>query len=371
MNKITILTVILALIITGGYFYISQSTSPEPLKEMSNVIDTKSREISVVAQKLDTPWEIVFLPGGDALVTERQGTVRYINSGGESASDPVTKITGVREVGEGGLLGMALHPNFSENGLIYFYYTYSGDANGTMNRVVRMTYKDRSLSNEEIIIDAIPGAQYHNGGRITFGPDGYLYVTTGDAQNSSLAQDKNSLAGKILRVTDTGKPAPGNPFGNRVFSYGHRNPQGLAWDKQGQLWSTEHGRSGIQSGFDEVNLIQNGGNYGWPEIQGDEEREGMITPVKNSGAATTWAPAGAAVFGDTLYFVGLRGSSLYEATIQGNSLGDLNELFHNEYGRLRVAVLGSDNFLYIATSNNDGRGDPLEGDDKIIKIPLQ
>lgn len=371
MKKLIIGIVLVAASAVGIYFYINQQPSEAALDTTSDVIDTDSREIAVVAQNLDTPWDLVFLPEGDMLVTERPGTVRYINTAGQLEQEPIARIEKAREIGEGGLLGIALHPDFAKNGYVYLYYTYSVDQNGTQNRVVRMTYSSKLLSDEKIIIDAIPGAQFHNGGRIAFGPDGYLYVTTGDSQNPSLAQNKDSLAGKILRVTDEGKPAPGNPFGNRVFSYGHRNPQGLAWDTQGQLWATEHGRSGIQSGFDEVNLIEAGGNYGWPEIQGDEMADGMMTSVKNSGATTTWAPAGATVFNDTLYFVGLRGSSLYEASIQGKTLGELHQLFKDEYGRLRVAVLGPSDYLYIATSNQDGRGDPKEGDDKIIKIPLK
>lgn len=370
MKKLIIGMLLVAASSVGIYFYITQQPSEAPLNATSEVIDTDSREIAIVAQNLDTPWELVFLPEGDILVAERSGTVRYINTAGQLEQVPIARIEKAREIGEGGLLGMAIHPDFAQNGYIYLYYTYSGDENGTQNRVARMTYSSKTLSDEKTIIDAIPGAQNHNGGRIAFGPDGYLYITTGDAQNPSLAQNTDSLAGKILRVTDEGEPAPGNPFENKVYSYGHRNPQGLAWDTQGQLWATEHGRSGIQSGYDEVNLIEAGGNYGWPEIQGDETREGMIAPVKNSGALTTWAPAGAVIFDDRLYFVGLRGSSLYETSIQGKTLGELRQLFKDEYGRLRVAVLGPDNYLYIATSNQDGRGSPNEGDDKIIKIPL-
>lgn len=370
MNKMLTVVLFLGVVLIGVYLYLNTRESSEPLKTTSNGIETEAREISVVAENLDTPWELVFLPEGDILVTERSGQVRYISPDGNLSPQPLAVIADAQEIGEGGLLGMTLHPNFSENGLIYFYYTYSGNDVGTQNRVVRMTYRDNTLSNEEIIIDTIPGAQNHNGGRIAFGPDGFLYVTTGDAQAPSLAQNTDSLAGKILRVTDTGEPAPGNPFENRVYSYGHRNVQGLAWDREGKLWATEHGRSGIQSGFDEVNVIVNGGNYGWPDVEGEETQTGMIAPIIQSGSST-WAPAGAVVYADTLAFVGLRGSSLYEATIQGNNLDELHQLFENTYGRLRVVALSPDNYLYIATSNQDGRGTPSEGDDKIVKIPLK
>lgn len=371
MNKGLIALVSILVISAGAYLFVNNKSSARPLNSTSSVIDTSSREIGVVAENLDTPWEIVFLPEGDMLVTERPGTVRYVNPEGKLAAEPIAEVEGAMEIGEGGLLGMTLHPDFETNGYVYLYYTYSGQGSNTLNRVVRMRYENETLSNQEIMLDAIPGASNHNGGRIAFGPDGNLYITTGDAQEPSLAQNTSSLAGKILRVTPEGEPAPGNPFANEIYSYGHRNPQGLAWDSQGKLWSTEHGRSGIQSGFDEVNLIQEGGNYGWPDIQGDETQNGMIAPILNSGSATTWAPAGAAIFQNTLYFVGLRGSSLYETSIQENSLGELNQLFAEEYGRLRIAVLGPDNYLYIATSNNDGRGVVKEGDDKIIRIPLQ
>ncbi|KKR58957.1 MAG: Quinoprotein glucose dehydrogenase [Candidatus Curtissbacteria bacterium GW2011_GWC2_41_21] len=193
-----------------------------------------------------------------------------------------------------------------------------------------------------------------------------MYITTGDAQEPSQAQDINSLAGKILRVTDEGKTASGNPFDNLVYSYGHRNPQGLAWDKDGRLWATEHGRSGIQSGLDEINLVEPGKNYGWPTIQGDEKRQGMETPQLNSGS-DTWAPAGAVFVGDSLFFSGLRGQALYEAVIAGDDIS-FKEHFKGEFGRIRNVVLGSDGYLYITTSNRDGRGTVKTGDDKIIKI---
>lgn len=233
----------------------------------------------VVAENLDTPWGIAFLPAspagrpdGGILITERPGRVRLIDSTGVLEETPVTTLTTVKEIGEGGLLGIALHPNFASNHYIYIYYTYEGDENQTFNRVVRTKYADKKLTNEQILVDKIPGGPNHNGGRIKFGPDNFLYITTGDSQNPSLSQDKNSLAGKILRVTDDGKPAPNSPFNNLVYSYGHRNPQGLAWDSSGRLWTTEHGRSGAISGLDEINLIERGKNYGWPTIQGDEKK---------------------------------------------------------------------------------------------------
>jgi glucose/arabinose dehydrogenase len=264
-------------------------------------------------------------------------------------------------------LGIDLHPDFSENGFVYLYYTYRQAQSGTLNRVVRMAFEGGKLVNEQIILDAIPGASNHNGGRIKFGPDGYLYVTAGDAQSPSLAQDVNSLAGKIMRITDEGAPAPGNPFGNLVYSFGHRNPQGIDWDENGNLWSTEHGPSGFETGNDELNKIEAGKNYGWPEIRGTEVREGMEAPVLESGRNDTWAPAGLAHLNGKLYFTGLRGAALYEVSFD-NGRPVLKEYFKNEMGRLRDVVAGPDGMLYLTTSNRDGRGIPKRGDDKILMI---
>ena len=206
---------------------------------------------------------------------------------------------------------------------------------------------------------------------LAFGPDGYLYVTTGETGQSDLAQDTNSLAGKILRVASDGQIPADNPFSNAVYSYGHRNSQGLAWDDNGQLWATEHGRSGLQSGYDELNLITKGANYGWPAIQGDESSPGMVAPVANSGPDETWAPAGLAYWDHSLFFGGLRGSTLYEAKIlPGNKL-ELIGHFRNQLGRIRAVVAGPDGFLYISTSNTDGRGQPKGGDDKILRVNPQ
>ncbi|OGK32106.1 hypothetical protein A3F57_03470 [Candidatus Roizmanbacteria bacterium RIFCSPHIGHO2_12_FULL_36_11] len=343
----------------------------------NQTITTEAPLTSIIAEGLDTPWAIAFLPDGGMLVTERSGKVRYIDKNGKLNPEPVAILDRVKEIGEGGLLGITLHPDladatpgkpdFSSNSFVYFYYTYNSEFNNTFNRVVRMKLENNKLSEEEIIVDNIPGNFNHNGGRIKFGPDKNLYITTGDAQDPSRAQDKTSLAGKILRVTDAGKPVSGNPFGNLIFSYGHRNPQGIDWNKDGGLWSTEHGRSGVQSGLDELNIIEAGKNYGWPDIQGDEERAGMVTPVANSGPTNTWAPAGAALVGDSLFFGGLRGETLYEAVINSENV-TIKEHFKGEFGRIREVIKGPDGMLYISTSNKDGRGNPASEDDRIVRI---
>jgi glucose/arabinose dehydrogenase len=199
-----------------------------------------------------------------------------------------------------------------------------------------------------------------------------LYVTTGDAGSSGSAQSINTLSGKILRMTDSGGVPNDNPYSNLVYSYGHRNPQGLAWDANGNLWATEHGPSGVNTGYDEVNFIMKGANYGWPTITGNQTKSGMVAPVIQSGSTDTWAPAGMVIVGDKLFFTGLRGESLYSARITDNKLINFTKNFTGEFGRLRALVLDpSKKWLYVSTSNRDGRGKVNENDDKIIKIKLE
>lgn len=329
-----------------------------------NRFPTGSQKTTVIAEGLDTPWAIAFLPNGSMLVTERKGTVRLVTDGTLQA-EPVATITSAKEIGEGGLQGITTHPDFKTNRFVYVYYTYGGGDGGTLNRVSRFTFDGKSFANEVFVVDAIPGAQNHDGGRIKFGPDKKLYITTGDAQNPSFAQDTSSLAGKTLRVNDDGSPAPGNPFGNRTYSYGHRNPQGITWDSSGTLWSTEHGPSGTQTGNDEFNKIEQGKNYGWPDIKGTQAKSGMVTPVIESGFLNAWAPAGLAYLDNKFYFAGLRGSALYELDGSGTNL---KTHLKNEFGRLREVIVGPDNMLYVTTSNQDGRGNPRQGDDKILQI---
>lgn len=320
------------------------------------------KEPQVVATRLSIPWDIAFLPDGDMLVTERPGMLVRI---GDGRRYPVE---GVRHIGEGGLLGIALHPDFGANRWVYLYFTANIDG-GVTNRIERYRYENDRLSEKTVILSGIPGAVYHDGGRMAFGPDGYLYVTTGDASVASNAQNTSSLAGNILRIADDGSIPADNPFGNAVYSYGHRNPQGLTWDDEGRLWSTEHGRSGIRSGYDELNLIEKGANYGWPVIQGDETREGMRSPVLHSGASDTWAPASAQYYNGSIFFGGLKGEALYEAVLADDgSVSELKEHFRNTYGRIRTVTLGPDGMLYLTTSNTDGRGKAREGDDRIIRI---
>jgi len=377
-----LITVLIIVFGTGSLFLIQQSKQ-KALQITQTVVPTRAPSTTstqaqkdipvttIITQNLEVPWAIAFLPDNRMLVTERPGRVRIIDTNGTLEQIFAATINvHVESDGEGGLLGIVVHPNFSQNHFVYLYYTYKSGAGQTLNRVVRMKFENDKLINEKIIVDKIPGAIYHNGGRIKFGPDGYLYITTGDARNSSQAQDTNSLAGKILRVTDEGKAVPGNPFNNLVYSYGHRNPQGIAWNSSGQLWETEHGRTN-PTGYDEVNLIQSGGNYGWEVIQGSQTKNGMETPKRNSGATTTWAPSGASFVGNSLFFAGLKGETLYEAVIRNSQIVDFKEHLVGKYGRLREVVVGPDGMLYVTTSNKDRRGNPGSTDDKIIRVNPQ
>lgn len=354
MTKASLFFIFLAIVVVLAIAFIYKQ-NPNPIqtpKSDSISSDQKQEEevFEVVVSNLEVPWAIAFLPDQSILVTERAGRVRLIKDG-KLEENPIATIS-VKQTGESGLHGIAIHPKYPEESYVYLYYTYSSENNNSLNRVSKFTFKNNSLTDEKVIVDNIPGAIFHDGGRIKFGPDGNLYVTTGDAQNPSLSQDKNSLAGKILRVTYEGKV--------EVYSYGHRNPQGLTWDNQGRLWATEHG----QSATDELNIIEPGKNYGWPDIRGDQTKDGMETAVLQSGS-DTWAPAGAAFYKDSIFFAGLRGTALYQYNISSKQL---KTHFKGELGRIREVVLGPDNNLYITTSNRDGRGKPNIDDDKIIKV---
>jgi len=356
--KVTI-TLIALIIILGisSYQLLSKKTATNINPSPSLTSDNKAPKIDTVAKNLEVPWAIAFLPDGQLLVTERPGRLQKIVNG---KTQLIHTFSEVKQLGEGGLHGIAVDPNFNTNHQLYAYFTYGQLGNQTLNRVIKAKLETDKLTEIKTIVNAIPGATVHDGGRIKFGPDGYLYITTGDAQNPSLSQDKNSLAGKILRVTDDGNPAPGNPFNTLVYSYGHRNPQGITWDNLGRLWATEHGNQAT----DELNLIEPGKNYGWPIIRGDEKRLDLISPKLQSGT-NTWAPAGAAFYKGSILFAGLRGQALFEVKL--DTL-ELKEHFKGELGRIREVAVGPDNMLYITTSNRDGRGNPKAEDDQILRV---
>jgi glucose/arabinose dehydrogenase len=358
------------LVVIGGVFvwWFLQPHSIET--QEPTLVDSASDEAvpvadiprhEVIAENLTIPWEILFLPDGEILITERPGRLVLLNS------NTVIEVPGIQHIGEGGLLGAALHPNFERNNFLYLYQTTESGA-GLKNRIVRYELTDTTLTLDRVILDDLPGARFHDGGRLAFGPDGYLYATVGDALRPAEAQNANSLEGTIIRMTDTGTPAPGNPFDSYVYSYGHRNAQGLTWDSDGTLWSSEHGRSVGGSGYDEINRIQAGGNYGWPDSEGDTVAANTIPPVRHSTAAVTWAPADIAHLDGRLFIPGLRGETLYVATLTNGTITGWLEAFSNDFGRLRTVAVGPDGLLYVLTSNQDGRGAPRDGDDKLIRI---
>ena len=332
-------------------------------------------KVEVVADNLEIPWSIAWAPDGTVFFTERSGHVKVIQDG-VVFEEPILSL----DVGgvEGGLLGVAVDPNYTENHFIYLYYTYN-DFLSTQNKVVRYVESDLVLSEDRVLIDGIPGGPFHDGGRIKFGPDGKLYITTGDAGNAQLAQNKNSVAGKILRINSDGSIPEDNPFPNSpIYSYGHRNPQGIDWDQFGNLVATEHGPSGWRGvAHDEINLIVPGGNYGWPDIIGEETMDGLISPILQSGD-DTWAPSGAEFYdGDKIpqwvgkYFVAtLRGNHLHmvDFDLEKNIVLSDQKLFTGDFGRLRDVKTGPDGYLYVLTSNQDGRGSPKNNDDKILRI---
>ena len=312
-------------------------------------------EIEILAQDLQVPWSIDFLPDDTLIFTERAGQVSLIENGKQKIIGEID----VSQISESGLLGVAVDPEFTENKFIYLHYTYD-----TGNRVSRFVLNEQ-LEDEFILLDKIPSAKHHDGGRIKFGPDGKLYITTGDASVPSTAQDTDSLAGKILRMNKNGTIPEDNPFGNYVYSYGHRNPQGLAWHPiTKELYASEHG----PTRNDEINLIKPGKNYGWPLVECESDE--YESPLRCYDVFTL-APSGAAFLGNSLYVAGLRGAQLRKITFAQDGATILSEEeFISNIGRIRD-VVEHDGALYIATSNRDGRGFPKEGDDKILKIVIK
>lgn len=339
----------------------------------------RSYEVKLVADNLYVPWSIVFTDPDRILITERNGKLRIIQNGILSEK-PLKVFEEVSSNGEEGLMGLALDPDYKENKFIYLSYAYGGSDKMSV-KVVRYKDEGDKLSDEKTVMDGLPAERYHAGCRLRFGPDGKLYITTGDAGERKLAQDINTLYGKILRINPDGTIPSDNPFpDNPVWSYGHRNPQGIDWyPGTNILYSTEHGPSGFDGpgGGDEVNIIVKGGNYGWPVVSHKESKEGMISPVLEFTPAI--APASGMFYRSELipqfknnYFFGcLRGSGIMRVEIDKN---DPSRIISNEmlaevnFGRIRDIAQGPDGAIYFSTSNRDGRGSIREGDDKIYKI---
>jgi glucose/arabinose dehydrogenase len=314
-----------------------------------------------IATGLNVPWGVAFLPGGDALVSERgTGRIKRVPRGGGTART-VMRIPGVAtNYGEGGLLGLAVSPSYSRDRYVYAYYTSGSD-----NRVVRFRLGGRIHT----ILRGIARAGNHDGGRMAFGPDGRLYIATGDAGEGGRSQSRDSLNGKILRISRNGSIPSDNPFGNAVWSMGHRNVQGLAFDSAGRLWADEFGE-----GYrDEVNLIVKGRNYGWPGREGSGDTNGgeFTNPVV-SWPVPDASPSGAAIVGSTLYVAALRGERLWSIPLNGASAGTPRPAFRGRFGRLRTVVREpGGRALWITTSNGDGYGSGRPGSDRILRVPLR
>lgn len=336
--------------------------------------------VEVVASNLEVPWAIAFAPDGRLFFTERVGRVNVIAQG--EVRNLLTLVVATAASEEGGLLGMALSPNFSQTPLVYIYYTYLDDSGRRWNRVSRFVESGNRLLNESILMDHIPGNTIHNGGRIKFGPDGKLYITTGDAGRGELAQDIESLAGKILRINPDGSTPSDNPFpSSPVYTLGHRNPQGLAWHPTTKaLYATEHGPSGEggRVAHDEVNFLKAGTNYGWPPVVGRGNNPRFVDPIYETGE-DTWAPSGATFYNGSrypqwsmrLFIATLRGQHVRMVTLPAlnfTSVVSTRALYQGVFGRIRDMVQGPDGYLYFATSNRDGRGTPEPSDDRILRI---
>ena len=316
-------------------------------------------EPEVVAEDLETPWSIQ-KEGETFFLTERLGTIMRIEQG-ETVRQDVELEQELSTVPEAGLLGFVLNPDFSQNNLAFAYYTYE-DSSGPLNRIVTLHLNENVWQEESVLIDGIPGGSYHHGGRLEIGPDDLLYATTGDATVPELAQDPDSLGGKILRMNRDGSVPADNPFpDSHVYSYGHRNPQGLAWSSEGTLYSSEHGNRAN----DEINLIEAGQNYGWPIIEGNQEQEDMVSPLFTSGGANTWAPSGMDYYDGRIYVAGLRGRAVFEFDLETDEQSEAVSGF----GRIRD-VLIEDDILYFISNNTDGRGNPKENDDKLYRLSV-
>lgn len=315
---------------------------------------TEPREPEVLATGLDVPWGVDFLPDGSALLTERD-TARVLHLVPDEEPRVLATVPDVAADNESGLLGIAVSPGYAENRRVFVYFTSPRD-----NRVLRMVHEGGELVPDTVVLDGIPRETYHSGGRIAFGPDGHLYVATGDAAVPSRSQNPDSLAGKILRVDEDGEPPADNPrAGSPVWSLGHRNVQGLGWDAEGRMYASEFG----QDTWDELNRIEPGRNYGWPVVEGTGGGEEYTDPLHQWRPADA-SPSGIAVTAEAVYLAALRGQSLWRVPLDG---GEPQRLLHGEYGRLREVALAPDGRLWLLTSNTF-RGDPAPDDDRVVAV---
>jgi len=347
------------------------SAGTPPAADVFTTQDGARIRVDVVATNLEVPWSMAFAPDGRLFVTERPGRVRILDLAATTSQLALT-LEDTFTQGEAGALGLALDPDFGASRLVYVFYT-ARSGGSVVNRLVRYREVGGRLAERVVLLDDVPASTIHDGGRIRFGPDGLLYVSTGDASSQQLSQNLGSLAGKILRLNRDGTSARGNPFGSPVYTYGHRNPQGFDWHPATrQLWASEHG----PTGNDEINLIRQGANYGWPSIQGAAATAGMETPVAFFDPAI--APSGASFyrgrvvpqFENNLFVATLRGEHLLRLRLDaaGARIVAQERLMDQRYGRIRDVVMGPDGLLYFCTNNRDGRGIPETADDQIARL---
>ncbi|WP_318280113.1 PQQ-dependent sugar dehydrogenase [Streptomyces griseoloalbus] len=343
----------------------ARSSSPGPTAQETPPAKGSVKVVRTVATGLSTPWGLAPLPGGDLLVSSRdEATITRVDAKTGEKTE-LGEVPGVSPSGEGGLLGIALSPEYASDHMIYAYFTSASD-----NRVVRLIHDEEKPAGERLgapdtVFRGIPKGVVHNGGRIAFGPDRMLYVGTGESGDTGLSQDKESLGGKILRLTPEGEPAPGNPFPDSpVYSYGHRNVQGLAWDGRQRLFASEFG----QNTWDELNAIKPGDNYGWPEAEGRSGEGGFHDPI-DQWSTDEASPSGIAHAEGSIWMAGLRGERLWRIPLKGTEASaDPQAFLKGEFGRLRTVVPAGDDRLWLVTSNTDGRGDPQDGDDRILEL---
>ena len=354
------LAAVLALTACGGMTSFDAEAAPVPV-----AVSAKAPRVSVedvLSTGLTSPWGLAFLPDGTALVSERDtGLVKRIPAAGGRPT-VVGRVKGATPNGEGGLLGLAVPPG-PDPGYVFAYYTTARD-----NRVVRIAWDGSRLGRQTPILTGIPMNSYHDGGRLLVGPDRTLFVGTGDAGNPELAQDRRSLAGKVLRITFDGRPAPGNPFrGSPVYTLGHRNVQGLAFDSAGRLWASEFG----QSDADELNQLRPGGNYGWPVHEGAAKDDRYVNPAVQWSPTSIASPSGIAILDDVAYVASLRGEVLWQVPLSGTRAAEPIALRLGDLGRLRAVSVSPDGSLWLITSNTDGRGSPRPRDDRILRLSVR
>jgi len=374
-----------AYVLSALLIALALGCSHEPPGRGAGEIETSAQtqsglKVETVVGGLQVPWSIVWAPDGRMIFTERAGRVRIVENG-KLKPEPLFTVPDVEPSGESGLMSVVLHPQFASNHYLYLSYAYAGD--GKRVRVVRYRETPSGLVDRKVIIEEIPAAQFHAGCRLRFGPDGKLYITTGDATQRDLAQRLDSLAGKILRVNDDGTVPADNPFVGRqnarpeIWSYGHRNSQGIDWQPVTNfLFETEHGPSGFDGpeGGDEVNIVEKGKNYGWPLIHHEQKREGLESPLLEYTPAC--APAsgmfyrGSAFsqFTGNFFFGCLRGERIIRVVLDGRRVVSQENLLTGKYGRIRDVAEGPEGYLYFSTSNRDGRGSPAKDDDRIIRL---